>query len=211
MPAHWNPEKVRKLPVQARSIATIAALDTAAIQVLTREGLGRCTTTRIAERAGVSVGTIYQYYANRDALLAAVLERHLAHFSAAIIGACHEAEGKPIAEMTRHLAAALVDLKMSNPQEAAALYTVAAEKIGGNIARSVHSAMLPAVETLLRSVPDARFEQPTLTSEVFLSIVLGLPRTVLEGYASPELTDTLDRQIQLVLSAYLRSASHDRV
>ena len=69
--------KPRKTPVQARSAATIDALHIAAVQVLTREGLSRCTTTRIAARAGISVGSLYQYYPNRDALLAAVLERHL--------------------------------------------------------------------------------------------------------------------------------------
>jgi AcrR family transcriptional regulator len=69
--------EARKSPVQARSAATVAALHSAAIQVLTRDGLSRCTTTRIAERAGISVGSIYQYYPNRDALLAAALEGHL--------------------------------------------------------------------------------------------------------------------------------------
>ncbi|WP_409934899.1 TetR family transcriptional regulator [Novosphingobium sp. 9] len=42
-------------------------------KVLTREGLIDCTTTRIAKRAGTSVGRLCQYYPNRDALLAAVL------------------------------------------------------------------------------------------------------------------------------------------
>ena len=69
--------KPRKSPVQARSTATVQTLHVAAIQVLTQEGLSRCTTTRIAERAGMSVGSLYQYYPNRDALLAAVLEKHL--------------------------------------------------------------------------------------------------------------------------------------
>ena len=52
----------RKAPVQARSAATIEALHIAAIQVLTREGLSRCTTTRIAERAGMSVGMAAAYF-----------------------------------------------------------------------------------------------------------------------------------------------------
>ena len=48
--------KPRKSPVQARSTATIDALHIAAVQVLTREGLSGCTTTRVAARAGISVG-----------------------------------------------------------------------------------------------------------------------------------------------------------
>ena len=61
MPAHaqllWEP---RKSPVQARSAASVDAIIEATIQVLLRVGKERLTTTRVAERAGVSVGTLYQ-------------------------------------------------------------------------------------------------------------------------------------------------------
>jgi len=200
-----TPPVVRKSPVQARSVATIAALHIAVIQVLTREGLGRCTTTRIAQRAGVSVGTIYQYYPNRDVLLAAVLERHLEGFSASVIGACKEAEGKPVAEMTKHLVGALLRFKMSDPQEAAALYAVAAEKTGKNIALTVHNLMLPVIANMLQSAPDAVFERLTLTAEVFLSIFLGLPRTMLEDYGSTEFAECLGTQLETALLAYLQA------
>src|ERR1700753_85878 len=88
----------RKSPVQARSAATIDALHVAAIQVLTRDGLSRCTTTRVAARAGVSVGRLYQYYPNRDALLAAVLEQHLDEVAGAVEGACRAHHGKPVSD-----------------------------------------------------------------------------------------------------------------
>ena len=56
--------KPRKQPVQARSEATVSALCQASIQVLLAVGYRRLTTTRVAERAGVSVGTLYQYFPN---------------------------------------------------------------------------------------------------------------------------------------------------
>ncbi len=65
------------MPVQARSLNTVEAIFEACIQVLTTMGVERLTTTRVAERAGVSVGTLYQYFPNKQALLAAVLEKHL--------------------------------------------------------------------------------------------------------------------------------------
>ncbi len=67
----------RKTPVQARSTATVEAIAEATIQVLLSQGANRLTTTRVAERAGVSVGTLYQYYPNKQSLLFAVLENHL--------------------------------------------------------------------------------------------------------------------------------------
>jgi AcrR family transcriptional regulator len=59
----------RKKPQQARSQDLVAAILEAALQVLAREGAQRFTTTRVAERAGVSVGSIYQYFPNKAAIL----------------------------------------------------------------------------------------------------------------------------------------------
>lgn len=59
----------RKQPRQARSNDLVAAVLEAAIQVLTQEGAQRFTTTRVAERAGVSVGSLYQYFPNKAAIL----------------------------------------------------------------------------------------------------------------------------------------------
>ena len=59
----------RKKPQQARSNDLVAAILEAAIQVLAKEGAQRFTTTRVAEKAGVSVGSIYQYFPNKAAIL----------------------------------------------------------------------------------------------------------------------------------------------
>ncbi len=59
----------RKQPQQARSAELVSAILTAAIQVLAQEGAARFTTARVAERAGVSVGSLYQYFPNKAAIL----------------------------------------------------------------------------------------------------------------------------------------------
>jgi AcrR family transcriptional regulator len=67
----------RKTPVQARSVASVDAILEATLQVLLQVGKERLTTTRVASRAGVSVGTLYQYFPNKSALLQAALKRHM--------------------------------------------------------------------------------------------------------------------------------------
>jgi AcrR family transcriptional regulator len=67
----------RKTPVQARATVTVEAICEATVQVLLTHGADRLTTTRVADRAGVSVGTLYQYYPNKQALLFAVMEDHM--------------------------------------------------------------------------------------------------------------------------------------
>ena len=61
--------KPRKSPVQARSSASVEAILDATIQVLLSVGKERLTTTRVAMRAGVSVGTLYQYFPNKSTFL----------------------------------------------------------------------------------------------------------------------------------------------
>lgn len=62
--------KPRKIPVQSRGVETLEVILEAAAQVLEAYGYEKTTTNLVAERAGVSIGTIYEYYPNKDALLA---------------------------------------------------------------------------------------------------------------------------------------------
>src|ERR1700755_1638107 len=89
----------RKSPVQARSAASVDAILEATIQVLVREGKERLTTTRVASRAGVSVGTLYQYVPNKSALLQAALKRHLVEVTEAVEQVCREQRGNTLEQM----------------------------------------------------------------------------------------------------------------
>ncbi|MGA8018336.1 MAG: TetR/AcrR family transcriptional regulator [Desulfobacterales bacterium] len=68
----------RKQPVQHRSKATVDVILVAAAQVFEAHGYAAGTTNRIAERAGVSIGTLYQYFPSKEAIAVALLERHIA-------------------------------------------------------------------------------------------------------------------------------------
>ncbi|WP_321878783.1 TetR/AcrR family transcriptional regulator [Paraburkholderia bannensis] len=70
--------------MQRRSSATVDAILEAAARILEHSGFAHYTTNAIAERAGVSVGSLYQYFPNRDALTAALIERESAPLLAAL-------------------------------------------------------------------------------------------------------------------------------
>jgi AcrR family transcriptional regulator len=72
-----RPLEPRRKPVQRRSAATVDRILKAAAQVFERHGYAAGTTNRIAAKAKVSIGTLYQYYPNKDAVLLALVERHL--------------------------------------------------------------------------------------------------------------------------------------
>lgn len=65
----------RKTPRQARAQETVRAILESTVQILDREGLEAATTTHIAEAAGVSIGSLYQYFSHRDAILSALQNR----------------------------------------------------------------------------------------------------------------------------------------
>lgn len=67
----------RKKAKQARSQATIEAILQAAAQILVHDGLEAASTNRIAEKAGVSVGSLYQYFPGKEAVIYALVERHV--------------------------------------------------------------------------------------------------------------------------------------
>jgi AcrR family transcriptional regulator len=197
--------KPRKSAVQDRSAVTIEALHVAAIQVLTREGLDRCTTTRVAERAGTSVGSLYQYYPNRDALLAAVLERHLDDVAGRVERVCREHCGKPVHEMASALVTVFLAAKLRDPAQSKALYAVAGERGGTELAARASARMVAAIAGMLASAPDAYFDDPTVTAAISLSSLVGPVRALLEGHAPPGFEASLERQLVLLLRVYLRA------
>lgn len=71
-------EKPRRTPRQARANATVDAILTAALQLLEDSGIEQLTTNHVAERAGVSIGTVYQYFADKQAILSALAQRSAA-------------------------------------------------------------------------------------------------------------------------------------
>jgi len=89
--------KLRKTPSQARSAWTVDVILEGAVQVLEPRGEDALTTKTVAERAGVSIGTLYQYFPNRDAILVALADR----------------EAQPIGERMR----ALIDRHPENRED----------------------------------------------------------------------------------------------
>lgn len=77
MPETLSPSsrKPRKSPTQARSLATVEAIIEAAARILEATGTERFSTNAVAERAGVSIGSLYQYFPSKQALLWALIDR----------------------------------------------------------------------------------------------------------------------------------------
>lgn len=108
--------KVRRNPAQSRSLATVDAILTATAYVLADRGFVRATTNRIAEVAGVNIGTLYRYFPNKDALVGALIDREARATLASVEQALVSGEGQPIESVFRALFRAMVEDQRLDPR-----------------------------------------------------------------------------------------------
>ena len=104
--------KPRKIPQQSRATQTVAAILEAAARILETKGLAGLNTNLVAQRAGVSIGSLYQYFPGKDALIVALCLREHAVFFAEAQGALGEPTGR---QALRHLIAVSVHQQLRRP------------------------------------------------------------------------------------------------
>ncbi len=198
----------RKTPQQARSAVTIEAIHTATIQVLLTEGVGRLTTTRVAERAGVSVGTMYQYYPHKQALLFAIVERQLETIMDAMLTAVGRLEGRDLETVATGLATAWFDAKMADIISSRAIYAIAAEFDLADIMSRAMRLMVDVIDRLLATVPQVRFADSNAAAFMLAATLGGSVRVVMEAGASEEDLAQLRNELPRACFAYLEAVSH---
>ena len=115
----------RKNASQNRSRATVDALIEATARILVREGFDKASTNRVAEQAGVSVGSLYQYFPSKEALVAAVIDRHNRELMQVVRGALAEVAALPMEQAVRKLIAVAIKAHRIDPK----LHRVLAEQI----------------------------------------------------------------------------------
>src|SRR4051812_2362706 len=115
----------RKSASQKRSKATVETLLDATARVLARHGYDRASTNRIAETAGVSVGSLYQYFPNKEALVAALVARHNRELLELVREAVKKVASLDLATAMRELVRAAVDAHLVDP----ALHRIFAEQV----------------------------------------------------------------------------------
>jgi len=170
--------KARRSPVQGRAQATVDTILKAAAQILARHGAEAATTNAIAERAGVSVGSLYQYFANRDALMTELVRRHVAMMQEVLAGALAGLSSRPLAEAVAQLVAAIVAAHRVAPRLHQALHQSLAH---GKVDAIDHfeSELETLVCHALRVHPALDLADPQLTATVLVRALGGLIRTTL--------------------------------
>ena len=197
----------RKTPVQARSVASVDAILQATLQVLLQVGKERLTTTRVASRAGVSVGTLYQYFPNKSALLQAALRRHMDNVAEAVELACKEQRGATLQPMSTALITAFLKAKMKDAKRSVALYSVSSDVDGARIVQQIGTRINQAIVRMLASSCESLATDPQLVASMLQGMMAGVSRRILESSAPEKQFESLRQELIVAACAYLNACS----
>jgi len=196
------PATPRKRPKQERSQATVQAILTATTHILTEDGYDQLTTNRVAEQAGVSIGSLYQYFPNKEALIFALAEHHANEMVQLAQHYLTELGDRSILEVLQQIVKAALAAHAVNPK----LHRVLHEQIPhSEVMRRLDEAKM---ENMLRSFLAQRCDQlqpKNLKLTVFM--VERTIRALIYGAMidHPELLKTgeLEQEMITMLAAYL--------
>jgi len=193
----------RKQPSQRRSELTVEAILEAAARIFATDGLRGATTGRVAGLAGVSVGSLYQYFPNKVALLAGVKQRHLRSLFGEIEAALAQAE-----DLESGLRAA-VRINAARSLEARPLLLLFADELPARLAsRDVMPSDSPPAVAVRRFLHRHRWEipgrDPAVAAVVVVELVDAVTRARLIEAPSDLEQGVLERELMSALLLYLR-------
>jgi len=185
----------------------VEAILKATIQVLLKSGKERLTTTLVAARAGVSVGTLYQYFPNKSALLRAALQRHMDEIGSAIETVCRNESGSTLQKMATALVTDFLEAKMKDAKTSVALYSVSSDVDGARISREMSQRTNRAIVAMLASAKDQLTTDPHLVASMLQAAMAGVSRQLLESPSPESNFAKLRDELVLLVSTYLRACS----
>ncbi|MCC6849220.1 MAG: TetR/AcrR family transcriptional regulator [Deltaproteobacteria bacterium] len=200
----------RKRPRQARSQRTVDAIVKAAAQVFSRRGYAGTTTNHIAERAGVSIGSLYEYFPSKDALLAAIMEAHIAEAEAVLTRAAAEVAGRArdLGGTIRHLVRAMIALHARDRELHRVLFEEAPlSRRLRQALREVEERIVGWVVGLLDAHPEVRVADVPLAAAIVVRTVEALTHNlVLHGQGDAPVEAYTDEIVRLA-TRYLGPAA----
>jgi AcrR family transcriptional regulator len=200
-PRSLNP---RKRPRQARAAVTLDAIFEATLQLLLTDGPHRLTTTRVAERAGVSVGTMYQYFPHKQALIYALNARYLEALADKIEATCFAQQGMPINAMIEALVGAYWRAKTERPDVTRALYRSVADMDHSPLVEAFACRVDAASTAMLASASDVAFADLERVNLTLITVIFGAVRNAFERDLPAAAAEGLHRQLVMMCCAYVR-------
>ena len=155
----------------------------------------------------MSVGTLYQYFPNKSALLQAALKRHMAEVMDAVELACKEQKGRTLREMATALVTAFLEAKMRDAKTSVALYSVSSDVDGAKIVQQMGVRSNKAIVRMLASASEPLTVDPQLVASMLQGAMAGVSRRILESGAPEKEYDSLRGELIFLACAYVDACS----
>jgi AcrR family transcriptional regulator len=184
----------RRRPTQERARETVNAILDAVIRLLKRDGASAITTNSVAEAAGVSIGSVYQYFPNKRAIFVALHERHIEQVDRVLQRKIGESAGEPLDRLVSHLMGGMIEVHSRDAELAALLDSEVPNRADGarefslRLHQPLRNALAPHAEILGGVVKlDLRaFLLGNMLEAFGHAVVLRRPRMLSQRYASIE-------------------------
>lgn len=183
------------------------AIFVATVQVLLVEGIPRLTTTRVAQRARFSIGTMYPYFPHKQALIYALIGKRLNDVVAKVEKTCEIDYGQPLAIAIDQLIESYVDAKTTHPDTSHILYRVSAEIDATPLVEEVSTRLLNAIITLLASIPDVCFDNIKDVAFAIMSALTGTIRIVFDQDVTAEAIEKHRHRLKTMCISFLREVT----
>ena len=136
-------------PKQRRACQTVDAVLDAVVRVLKRDGFRSVTTNRIAEVAGVSIGSVYQYFPDKQAIFVALHKRHIEHIDRMVETTLIEHAASSLHDLMTAMIEAMIDAHAADPQLYELLFSEVPHRAEGtqDFAVRLHGAFLLAISS----------------------------------------------------------------
>lgn len=178
--------KPRKKPGQARSQETVSAILEASARILESDGLHGFNTNAIASKAGVGIGSLYQYFPNKDSIVLALITKFEETFHDTVVKAVQEGKGQGLKTRFRSVIRALVSAHYYRPRLKRVL-EIEEERLGSEADDSVFHASL--LQLLREHKDEMAMPVSRVTERVFMAILRAVVDLGLRSGASPESTE----------------------
>ena len=194
----------RKQPQQARSTELVAAILDAAVQDLAKEGAQRFTTARVAEKAGVSVGSLYQYFPNKAAILFRLQSDEWRQTSELLRGILEDV-ARPPPERLRMLVHAFIRSECDEAAMRVALHDAAPLYRDAPEAQDRESGERTVAAFMREALPAASDATRTLAGELITTTLSAVGKQFSESPRTPTEIDTYADALADMFCAYLKS------
>ena len=194
----------RRNPKQTRAKATVGILLEAAALLMEEEGYEALTTTRIAKRAGTSVGSVYQYFPDREAIAAALVEERSLHLASTAREELRKLMTAPPEELMQRSQETLIDLYREN--RAVLIDLVDSDPKLRSIAQSLAAELLNFSTFqgyLNRHLEDLDIEDVELTVRIVGLVGVSAARAFVAAPEEPVPKEVFAREVGKMLSRYL--------